>query len=331
MIEKHWYSRQKTILTRALQPVSFVFSSIARSRKLKQQSNQFKSSIPVIVVGNISVGGTGKTPVVRAICEYYLANGKQPAIVSRGYGAKSDIYPFVVSKNTPPTQCGDEPYMMYDALSGKVLIVIDADRSNAIKFIEKNYPRIDVIISDDGLQHYKMARDFEIAVVDSTRMFGNELCIPAGPLREPVSRARDVDMLISVGNITNSDKDYLLSLNSNTIFTKIIAKEFVNVKTGEKKSLESFYQKEIVAIAGIGNPTKFFNSLNELNCNIVDTKIFKDHHKFVKSDFSQFNSDQTLVMTYKDAVKCKGFACDNWWYLDIGLNVDFSFLAKIES
>jgi tetraacyldisaccharide 4'-kinase len=331
MVEKHWYSRKKTVLSSLLQPVSSIFSYIANSRKIKQQASQFKSLLPVIVVGNISVGGTGKTPVVRAICEYYLSQGNQPAIVSRGYGAKSDIYPFSISKDTKPTECGDEPYMMYDALSGKVPIVIDADRSNAIKFIEKNHQNVDVIISDDGLQHYKMARDFEIAVVDSTRMFGNEMCIPAGPLREPIGRIKSVDMVLAVGNIANDDKKYLLNLNSNSVFTKIIPKEFVNIKTGQKIGLEHFYEQDIVAIAGIGNPMKFFNSLIELKCKLVLTESFKDHHKFVEADFTELSNDLPLIMTYKDAVKCKDFASDNWWYLDIGLDVDFSFLSKVIS
>ncbi|MFC4893016.1 tetraacyldisaccharide 4'-kinase [Pseudofrancisella aestuarii] len=323
MIEKHWYSRKKTILSAILEPASYIFSKIASHRKKNLQEKQYKSKIPIIIVGNISVGGTGKTPVVRALSEYFLAEGKKPAIISRGYGAKADTYPFEVDENTKPSQCGDEPCMMHDALQGKVPIIIDANRARAIKFIEEKYSNIDVIISDDGLQHYKIARDYELVVVDASRMFGNGLTFPAGPLRESIDRIKEVDAVIAIGNCKDEDKKLLQEFNKNILFTKIIPKEFINIKTGERKSLSEFNRINLTAIVGIGNPQKFFNSLEELGVVVTKRKIFKDHYKFKESDFIEFDGDDVIVMTYKDAVKCKDFAKENWWYLDISVELCF--------
>ncbi len=140
MIEKSWYRRDVSFLSFLLKPISIIFAKIAAKRKAKYLSLQYKSKIPVVVVGNISVGGTGKTPVVRKLAEQYLAEGKKPAIISRGYGAKAKNYPFIVTRNTLPTQCGDEPAMLYDALKGQVPIIISPQRVDSVKFIEKKIP-----------------------------------------------------------------------------------------------------------------------------------------------------------------------------------------------
>ncbi|MGQ4005821.1 tetraacyldisaccharide 4'-kinase [Francisellaceae bacterium CB300] len=319
MLQKSWYRRDISFLSFLLKPLSIIFAKIAAKRKAKYLSLQYKSKIPVIVVGNISVGGTGKTPVVRKLAEQYLAEGKKPAIISRGYGAKASSYPFIVTRNTLPTQCGDEPAMLYDALKGQVPIIISPQRIDSVKFIERKFPDTDVIISDDGLQHYKLARDYEICVIDATRILGNQLCLPAGPLREPVERLGSVDKVIVIGKLKNTDREFLESYNHNVINAKIQATRFVNLATQEAVEIDDFYGKSITAVAGIGNPDKFFNSLNTLGINIHHTKVFKDHHKYVEADFEGFPSDEVVVMTYKDAIKCKDFDKNNWWYLDIDL------------
>ena len=319
MIDKFWYQRNPSLLSSTLKPISTIFSKVATNRKLKQQQNQYRSKIPVIIVGNISVGGTGKTPVVRKLAQEYLAKGKAPIIISRGYGAKAENYPFEVDITTPASKCGDEPAMLYDALNAQVPIVISPQRVDSVKYIEKKYPNTDVIISDDGLQHYKLARDKEIVVVDSSRMFGNQLCIPAGPLREPVERLKSVNEIIVIGNCSNDDKNYIRNYNQNIISAKIVATEFVNLVSGERVSKDGFLDKKVVAVAGIGNPTKFFKTLVDNDVDISDKKIFKDHHKFEQQDFADIEDSQIVVMTYKDAIKCKSFARDNWWYLDIEL------------
>jgi tetraacyldisaccharide 4'-kinase len=323
MIEKSWYRQDVGLLNFLLKPISTVFSKIAANRKIKQIQSQYKSKMHIIVVGNISVGGTGKTPVVRKLAEKYLAEGKKPAIISRGYGAKAKSYPFIVTINTLPSQCGDEPAMLYDALNGQVPIIISPQRVDSVKFIEKKFPNIGVIISDDGLQHYKLARDYEYCVIDTSRMFGNQLCIPAGPLREPIERLESVDKIIVIGELQNQDREFLESYNQNIIQTKIKPIKFVNLFSQKTVDIDTFYGESIIAMTGIGNPSKFFNSLNKLGINIYNTKVFKDHHKYIKADFDAIKDDNVVIMTYKDAVKCKSFAKQNWWYLDIDLDVEF--------
>jgi tetraacyldisaccharide 4'-kinase len=326
MIDKIWYKRKPSLLSFILCPISFIFSKISSYRKSKLQQAQYKSKIPVIIVGNISVGGTGKTPVVRKLAEQYLAAGKKLVIISRGYGAKAENYPFEVDKNTPASVCGDEPAMLYDALEAKVPIVISPQRVDSVKYIETKYPDTDVIISDDGLQHYKLARDKEIVIVDASRMFGNNMCLPAGPLREPITRLKSVDQVIVIGNCSDQDKKMLEGYNKNIDFMQVVAKGFVNNVVSKKKlDISSFAEKEVIAVAGIGNPNKFFTTLQENDINIKATKIFKDHHNYKAKDFVNFKDDQIVIMTYKDAIKCQGFAKSNWWYLDIEISNDICF------
>ncbi|WP_150467876.1 tetraacyldisaccharide 4'-kinase [Francisella sp. SYW-9] len=319
MVDKFWYQRNPSLLSFILKPISIIFSKVAANRKIKQQQNQYKSKIPIVIVGNISIGGTGKTPVVRKLAQEYLAKGKKTVIISRGYGAKAENYPFEVDINTPANQCGDEPAMLYDALKAQVPIIISPQRVDSVKYIEEKYPDTDVIISDDGLQHYKLARNKEIVVVDASRMFGNQLCIPAGPLREPVERLKSVDEVIVIGDCSKDDQNYIKKYNQNITLDKIVATEFVNLVSGERFSKDSFLDKKVTAIAGIGNPAKFFQTLVQNSIKIESKKIFKDHHKFVPEDFADIKDNQIVVMTYKDAIKCKSFAKDNWWYLDIEL------------
>lgn len=323
MIEKSWYKRETDLLSFLLKPISFFFTKIAAKRKAKYLSLQYEAKIPVVIVGNICVGGTGKTPVVRKLAQRYLAAGKKPAIISRGYGAKAPDYPFVVASDTLPAQCGDEPAMLNDALNNQVPIIISPNRVAAVKMLEQNYTAIDVIICDDGLQHYKLARDYEICVIDATRMLGNQLCLPAGPLREPVERLRSVDCIAVIGNLEAKDRELLEFYNQNITQTNIKATCFVNLATQNSVAIDSFSGKSITAIAGIGNPKKFFASLTSLGINVAHIKPFKDHHKYVKTDFKTIESDETVIMTYKDAIKCKEFANDNWWYLDIDLDTNF--------
>ena len=321
MLDKIWYRSKPSLLSRLLQPISFVFTKVANKRKIKQQLKQYKSKIPIIIVGNISVGGTGKTPVVRMLAQQYLAQGKKPTIISRGYGAKADNYPFEVTSSTLASQCGDEPAMLFDVLRAQVPIVIAPERVEAVKYIEKNFPDTDIIISDDGLQHYKLARDKEIVIVDATRMFGNKLCLPAGPLREPIERLKKVDQIIVIGNCSDQDKHSLANYK-NVTYAKIVATEFVNLLTTEKVVKTKFKNQNVIAIAGISNPIKFFKTLEDNAINMTAKKVFKDHHKFTQSDFEDIDSTITVVMTYKDAIKCKNFAKSNWWYLDIDLDID---------
>ena len=324
MIEESWYRRDISFLSLLLKPISIIFAKVVKNRTAKYLSLQYKSKIPVIVVGNISVGGTGKTPVVRKLAEQYRGQGKKPAIISRGYGAKVSNYPFVVNRNTLPTQCGDEPAMLYDALKGQVSIIISPSRVDSVKMIEQDFKDVDVIICDDGLQHYKLARDYEICVIDATRMLGNQLCLPAGPLREPVQRLGSVDCIVVIGKLKDKDRGFLESYSHNVIQTKIKATKFVNLATQNAINIDAFYGKSVAAVAGIGNPDKFFSSLNTVGINTHHKKVFKDHHRYIERDFEDIAHNETVIMTYKDAIKCKDFAKENWWYLDIDLDASLN-------
>lgn len=329
MLDNIWYSRKKSLVSVLLFPISLIFSLIAKYRKSKFSKTAYKSKFPILIVGNISVGGTGKTPVVRKLALDYLKKGYKPAIISRGYGAKADKYPLLVNGSTLASECGDEPAMLYSALGDEVPIVVGPQRIESVKYIEDNFKGVDVIISDDGLQHYHLARSFEIVVVDASRMFGNKLCLPAGPLREPLSRLQEVDLVLAVGNCSDTDRAMLDQLGLDVMYTNVKATKLVNISNGVEADLDLFAEVPFTAVAGIGNPDKFFKTLNENQLIINKSKLYKDHYKYKESDFDDVPGDEMVIMTFKDAVKCKSFAKDNWWYLDIDLDTSFASLESI--
>jgi len=328
MLDKYWYSNNKKILNYLLSPISLIFKVAMQINKSKKQKNSYTSKLPIIVVGNISVGGTGKTPIVLNIANFLHSQGNHPAIITRGYGGKSDIYPLVISDKNNPMQTGDEPFMMFNELKAlNIPICVGSKRIESVKYLEKNHPQVNVIISDDGLQHYALNRDYEIAVVDGYRVFGNKMLIPAGPLRESAGRIKEVNAVIINGK--QDSFEFIKNLNKNSFASHFKCKNFVNLKTSEKKNIYFFANKDIFAMAGIGNPSKFFDTLNNLNVNIIDTQEFKDHHTFTQDDFTRMPSNIPIVMTSKDAIKCKDFAKYNFWYLDIDVNIDNAFYEDI--
>ena len=325
-ILQHWYRPRKTWLSFLLSPLSYVFQWIASRRRSQQIKRQYQSQHPVIVVGNITLGGTGKTPVVEAICCYLQQKGYTPGIISRGVGAQAHNYPLLIKENTSPVLCGDEPYMLYQQLGPHIPIVIDPQRIRAIAYIERYLPKVNIIISDDGLQHYKMARDIEIIVIDGERGFGNGLCLPAGPLREPTKRINEVDVIIVNGPSTLAFKAPSYRIN-------LTPKCLINLRTQEEKPLDYLTAHNLYhihGVAGIGNPNRFFTALSALSY-CVTTHPFKDHHFYKLSDFKFDSADIPIIMTYKDAVKCQSFARKNWWYLKISPEIEgdfFDFLAQ---
>ncbi len=304
-----------------LWPASVVFQFLAKLRCWYQKKYAYRSKLPVIVVGNISVGGTGKTPVVEAVCSYLQKKGYHPAIISRGYGGKSDHYPLEVNNTILINECGDEPYMLKNRLPS-IPIVIDPNRTNAIKYIEKELPYIDAIISDDGLQHYRIARDFEIAVIDGKRGLGNGLCLPAGPLREPPQRLNTVNAIIVNGDamVVNQYKGFTMQLT---------ATNFVNLKSAAIVDLSYFSSNKVHAVAGIGNPERFFNTLSAFVSGI-NKHSFADHYAYMPKDFAFDDGVTPVIMTQKDAVKCNAFAKDNWWYLNVEPDIDAKFFHLLE-
>lgn len=326
-MQKHWYQTHKTWRAILLVPLSWVFSFIAHKRKLVLQRHAYRSTLPIIVVGNITVGGTGKTPVVKVLCQYLQKKGYHPAIITRGFGGKAKHYPFVISEPYLAKECGDEPYMLSKLLKD-IPIVVSPKRVDSVKWIERHVPEINVIISDDGLQHYAMARDIEIAVVDGQRMFGNGLCLPAGPLREPVRRLKKVDFVIINGGANKCDCDEITAFGMD-----LKADALVNIATGEPHSIAAFimkYGKACYAIAGIGNPDRFFESLRRLGFNELKAYPFADHYAYNHKDFDFVtHANMPVVMTHKDAVKCQSFAKGNWYYLAVLPAIDDGFFEGV--
>ena len=287
-----------------LRPLEILFRCLVALRKgLYRQGvlASYRSAKPVVVVGNITVGGTGKTPVVIALVEALQALGIRPGVVSRGYGGSAAKYPYVVTDTSTVADCGDEPLLIYRRTACPC--VVAPSRPDAVRTLLEQYA-IDVVLSDDGLQHYALCRDLEIAIVDAQAGYGNGFCLPAGPLREPLSRLQSVD--------------YVLSRGSDDPACGVLYQRdcLINLATGEERAVSpEAIGKSVYAVAGIGQPEQFFRTLEELGFQL-EKHVFADHYAYRQADLSELH-DKPILMTEKDAVKCKEFVSDNAWYLRI--------------
>ncbi len=311
-----WYSRKKWLWL--LYPISLLYRFIIFVRFWLYRLAIFKHTklpVTVIVVGNISVGGTGKTPLVMALDQFFKSKGLTPGIISRGYGGYANKTPTVVTPDTTPQQVGDEAKLI--AMQTGSTVVVAKKRVQAAKYLIENFA-CDIIISDDGLQHYALERDIEIVVVDGDRCFGNEWCLPAGPLREPISRLNSVDYIIVNGTSTKSD-----------VFTmQLVPQPVVSlIDNSVTRTLESFQGQHFHAIAGIGNPQRFFNVLSEAQLSF-SAHAFADHHHYTFKDIA-FAADEPVIMTTKDAVKCQAFCNYQHWVLPVVAEVDTEFLQQL--
>lgn len=304
MIDKIWSGRSK--LYWLLLPFSFLYGAVSGLRRLLFRCGLKKSRrmpVPVVVVGNLTAGGNGKTPVVIWLTEQLLARGYRPGVVSRGYGGKSDHYPLLITKDTTTAQAGDEPVLI--ARRTGVPVAVAPDRAAAVEAILQHAP-VDVIITDDGLQHYALQRDMEIVVIDGERRFGNGWWLPAGPMRERASRLQSVDAVIVNGGVARPGE----------IPMRLRPGMAVNLLTGERRDVSTF--TNVVAMAGIGHPPRFFATLESCGVQPVKTVALADHQALSQDDVAALvTADQTLLMTEKDAVKCRDFAAANWWYLPV--------------
>ncbi len=308
MIEKIWFENHplKYLLWPLLWPLSLLFGSISRSRRADYQTGKrtsYKAPVPVIVVGNITAGGNGKTPVVIWLVEKLQALGYKPGVVSRGYGAKAPVYPLLVEDKTSTKHCGDEPKLIFKRTGAPV--AVSPTRSDAVKAL---LPLgVDIIITDDGLQHYALQRDIEIVVVDGVRRFGNESLIPLGPLRESTDRLAEVDFVITNGGTAHSNEAAMVLKPTLP----------VNLKTKQRESINKL-DGRLVAMAGIGHPPRFFSTLEQLGAKLAVQQGFVDHKDFEPSELNALAAKgEHMIMTEKDAVKCSSYAQDNWWYLPV--------------
>nr|WP_245399708.1 tetraacyldisaccharide 4'-kinase [Atopomonas sediminilitoris] len=297
-----------------LKPLEQLYRRVVMQQRLAYASGAktpYRAPVPVLVVGNITVGGTGKTPLILWLIEHCRRQGWRVGVVSRGYGAKAPHYPWRVEASGNPAECGDEPLMLVQRCA--VPLMIDPLRSRAVQALLEQTP-LDIILSDDGLQHHALGRDWELVVIDHARGFGNGRCLPAGPLREPLERLHDVDACILNGALQDDASGYAMQLRPSAL---------VNLKTGERQRLSFFpAEQRLHAVAGIGNPERFFTTLEGLNWRPI-RHAFADHAPFNAAELP--DDDLPLVMTEKDAVKCRSFARDNWWYLAVDAELSAAF------
>ena len=305
-IERHWDRLSPVSLL--LLPLSLVFCVVVLVRRTLYRMGllpRVSLPVPVVVVGNISVGGTGKTPLVIWLAEFLRARGYRPGIVTRGYRGKSRFWPLSVSPDTPAALAGDEAVLL--ARRAGCPVVAGPDRvADARQLLQQG---CDLILSDDGLQHYRLVRDIEIAVIDGERRFGNGLCLPAGPLREPRMRLRSVHLRVTNGEPRVGEIG--MRLEAGEIYCLI--------NPAQRATVSSLSGRPHV-VAGIGHPERFFATLRRQGLDI-EAHAFPDHHEFVPSDLA-FDDTRPVILTEKDAVKCEVFGRPNHWVLAVTARPD---------
>ncbi|MCL1126448.1 tetraacyldisaccharide 4'-kinase [Shewanella surugensis] len=319
-INQVWYG--KSLFRWILMPLSWLYALVTAMRRCLYRLGIKKSislPVPVIVVGNITVGGSGKTPTVIYLIELLRQQGYRPGVISRGYGVNIEGVKsvFVGAK---ANEVGDEPAMI--VARTQVPMVVGSQRIQAADQLLSDFD-VDIIISDDGLQHYGMARDIEIVILDGDRRLGNGMLLPAGPLREGAWRLDQADFVISNGGEARGG-EYLMTLLPKQV-TPLLATSTFTFNLHDP----------VVAIAGIGYPQRFFNSLKVLGYQVHKTHAFDDHQAYHLSDINNVAGSYPLLMTEKDAIKCGDFAQENWGYLavDASMSAEFEhhFLDKISA
>jgi len=305
-LEKRWYSSKTSIL---LLPLEWLFRLLVVLRRLAFRVGLMPSyavAVPVIVVGNISVGGTGKTPLVVWLVSLLQKAGYRPGIVTRGYGGKAERWPQQVRADSDPVMVGDEPVMLAQRCACPIIAA--PDRVAAAKAL-LNHSKCDLIITDDGLQHYRLKRDIEIVVIDGERRFGNGHCLPAGPLREPRSRLDEVDFVIANGLAGRGE--FAMSLEEAGL--RSLGND------GLVTTFDEFAGQRVHALAGIGNPQRFFQLLRSRGLEVIEHS-FPDHHDYQPQDLD-FSDTLPILMTEKDAVKCRRFANQQMWYVPVNAHL----------
>lgn len=310
-----WYSGHPALSL--LRPLEWLYRAVVqrkRARFLAGEGVIYRAPVPVVVVGNITVGGTGKTPMILWLIEHCRRQGLRVGVVSRGYGAQPPQLPWRVQADQAASVAGDEPLLIVQR-SG-VPLMIDPDRSRAVAALLAAEP-LDLILSDDGLQHYRLARDLELVLIDAARGLGNRHCLPAGPLREPIERLQSVDALLYNGASSDLQDGYGFTLQPRCL---------VNLRSGEQQPLSHFPAGQALhAVAGIGNPQRFFNTLEGLHWRPV-AHAFADHAPY-SAELLSFSPALPVLMTEKDAVKCRTFAADDWWYLAVDAEPSAAFVV----
>lgn len=314
---RYWETRGP--LACLLLPLAVLFALLAGARRWAYRVGLLKVQridVPVLVVGNITVGGTGKTPLVTWLVQHLSALGYRPGIVSRGYGGKASKWPQQVRPDSDPVMVGDEAVLLAAATGCPVCVA--PDRPAAARAL-LTYQDCDIIVSDDGLQHYALGRDLEVAVIDGARRFGNGWPLPAGPMREPQSRLRRCDFVVVQGG-EPALNEHGLTLTRPTV---------TPLRGGVGEELAAWRGRRVHAVAGIGNPQRFFDMLEQAGLEVV-AHPFADHHPFAGADLD-FGDDVPVLMTAKDAVKCRRFARDHHHVVSVEALPDASFVEALDN
>lgn len=317
-ITRRWYG--KPGLLRLLLPLELLYTECARRRRQRYAEHperRYRSPLPVIIVGNISVGGTGKSPTVAWLVAHLRERGWQPGIASRGYGGRAESYPLLVESTTSPVKAGDEPVMLR-ALTG-VPVAVAPQRAEAVRLLEAQ--GCSIIVTDDGLQHYALERDIELVVVDGERGLGNGHCLPVGPLREPTARLVDVDGVLINGTMRTGELPGAWSARLTPLHLR-------RLSDSARQPLSPLpFVGKVHGVAGIGHPERFFTALEALGIEVI-RHPFGDHHQFTQQDLD-FGDQLPIVMTAKDAVKCQPLLSDtrraSSWALDVALMPEAGF------
>ncbi|MGR8949778.1 MAG: tetraacyldisaccharide 4'-kinase [Gammaproteobacteria bacterium] len=303
LFEKVWYERHPA--STLLAPIAWLYRFCVAIRRAFYRSgllSSYRAPVPVIVVGNLTVGGTGKTPLVIWLAEFLRASGFKPGIISRGYRGRAKTWPQQVRADGDPETVGDEAIVL--ARRTGCPIAVGPSRADSVEALMR-HADCDIVISDDGLQHYRLERDVEILVVDGIRRFGNGRCLPAGPLREPLSRLNEISLTVNNGIASRGEfemKTQVSKLHSLT-------------DSATRIDFESFVGKAVNAVAGVGNPERFFEVLRQKGMRVIK-HAFPDHHRYLPDDL-KFDNELPIIMTEKDAVKCERLNLVDAWYLPI--------------
>lgn len=315
-IESHW--ERVTPVSASLLPLAWLFGAAAGARRAAYRAGALKSirlPVPVIVVGNITVGGAGKTPLTLWLAGFLRSLGRKPGVVCRGYGGRADGARRV-APDADPIAFGDEAVLL--ARRSGCEVWTGADRAAAARALLDAQPACDVVLSDDGLQHYALARDLELCVVDADRGFGNGWLLPAGPLREPPARLAAVDAVVFNDNSRGTRHPSVAALPGGAarFSMRLAGRKFRNLLDSRRLvGAEFFRNKRVHAVAGIGHPPRFFSTLRELGLDFA-ARPFPDHHPFTESDLA-YAGAESVLMTEKDAVKCRRFARETYWELAV--------------
>jgi len=315
-IDAIWYNNNP--LSILLSPFSWLYCSISSLRRQAYHKGWLhipEIPVPVIVVGNINVGGTGKTPMVIWLAKWLQDQGYKPGVVSRGYGGQAKTWPQIVKVNSNPFRVGDESVLL--ARRCHCPVVVAPRRVAAVNTLLEQFD-CNVIISDDGLQHYALKRDIEITLVDDIRRYGNRRCLPAGPLREPLKRLQAVDFQVAKG--AAMEGEYSMQYQMDALRSLRQVRKTMNI--------ESLRGETVHAIAGIGHPPRFFMRLKDLGLKVIEHP-FPDHHPYQREDI-YFNDEYPVLMTEKDAVKCLSFADDRHWCAPIEAHLPNDFAKQLK-